>query len=145
LTEEKNLKYDMRVIAQNVEYYTLIRELALTVHPQTNSNNSLQPAGGTRNDSSVEALRDSLWMFDGNEMKVWTDVQDILRSAPAELGHELPPTVAVPVDFYPLSVLLSKGILLGVEPDLVQRRNISFSFFRFAIRVYYQSSFHGLD
>jgi hypothetical protein len=39
------------------------------------------------------------------------------------------------IDFYPLSVLLEKAIVLGVEPDLVQRRDVNFSFFRFSIRV----------
>jgi hypothetical protein len=80
-------------------------------------------------------LRDSLWTFEGNDMKVWTEIQDVLRSAPSELGRELPPMVSIPVDFYPLSVLLPKGILLGLEPDLVQRRDVNFAFFRFTIRV----------
>jgi hypothetical protein len=51
------------------------------------------------------------------------------------LGRELPLMVSIPVDFYPLSVLLAKGILLGLEPDLVQRRDMNFAFFRFTIRV----------
>jgi len=70
-------------------------------------------------------------------MKVWPEVLDVLRSAPSELGRELPPMVSIPVDFYPLSVLLAKGILLGLEPDLVQRRDVNFAFFRFTIRVRY--------
>jgi RAB6A-GEF complex partner protein 1 len=139
-TDEQNLKYDMRVIAQNIEYYALIRDTASIVHPRMNSNLS-QLIGQTPSERSVEALHDSLWTFDGNEMKIWTDVQDVLRSAPAELSRELPPTVAVPVDFYPLSVLLAKGILLGVEPEVVQRGDIGFAFFRFITRVCNQLSF----
>lgn len=74
-------------------------------------------------------------MFDGSDMQVWTDVQEVLRSAPADLDRDLPATVAIQLDFYPLSVLLTKGILLGMEPDLVQRRDVNFAFFRFTIRV----------
>jgi len=84
----------------------------------------------------VSGLRDSLWVFDGLELRAWSDIQDVLHSAPSELGRELPPTIAIGPDFYPLSILLNKGILLGVEPDLVQRRDVNFAFFRFTIRTH---------
>jgi hypothetical protein len=132
LNDEHKLKYDMRVIAQNVEYYVLMRDQPASLPSQSLTNVSSHPLEGNEVD---HGLRDSLWMFDGTDMRVWTDVQDVLRSAPADLGCELPSTVAIPVDFYPMSSLLGKGILLGVEPELVQRRDVNFAFFRFAIRV----------
>jgi RAB6A-GEF complex partner protein 1 len=135
LNEERNLKYDMRVVAQNVEYYALMRDQALINVGQVNTLPSPQPGEESRNQCSTHPLRDSLWIFDGNEVKVWSEVQEVLRSAPAEIGRELSPTVGVGIDFYPLSILLSKGILLGVEPDLVQRRDVKFAFFKFTIRV----------
>lgn len=134
LNDEHKLKYDMRVVAHNVEYYVLMREQKLDFIPPLDTVGSPIPAD-ISNFGTANGLRDSLWMFDGSEMRVWTDVQEVLRSASADLGHELPATVPIQVDFYPLSVLLSKGILLGVEPDLVQRRDVNFAFFRFAIRV----------
>jgi RAB6A-GEF complex partner protein 1 len=134
LNEERNLKYDMRVIAQNVEYYTLTRDLISVDSRQTDSTPSPQLEEAPNN-SSNHPLRDSLWFFDGNEMKVWSDVQELLRIAPVELGRELPPTVGVAIDFYPLSIILTKGLLLGVEPELVQRRDVSFAHFKFATRV----------
>jgi hypothetical protein len=133
--EERNLKYDMRVVAHNVEYYAMMRDHAFINSTRPQAYSSSQTNGNSEMYSNPHPLRDSLWMFDGHEIKVWSDVQDVLRSAPAELGRELPPPVGVTVDFYPLSILLNKGILLGVEPDLIQRRDISFGFFRFAIRV----------
>lgn len=135
LNEERNLKYDMRVIAQNVEYYALMRDFVFFNLGQVDATSSPQLEEESSSRSNTHPLRDSLWMFDGNEMKVWSDIQEVLRSAPVELGRELPPTVGVAVDFYPLSILLSKGILLGVEPELVQRRDVNFSLFKFAIRV----------
>ncbi len=66
-------------------------------------------------------------------------MQDVLQ---AMSGSNLPATVSVAVDFYPLSVLLGKGIILGVEADLVQRRDVNFSFFRFSIRVSCPSLFY---
>ncbi|CAG8972313.1 hypothetical protein HYALB_00001715 [Hymenoscyphus albidus] len=136
LNDEGKLKYDMRVIMQNVEYYALMRDLPFASPPR-----SLEPPSDGYNENGINlvegsGLRDSLWVFEGNEMKVWTDVNDVLQSAPPELGRELPPMVSIPVDFYPLSVLLGKGILLGLEPDLVQRRDVSFAFFKFTIRTH---------
>ena len=135
LNEEQKLKYDMRVIAQNVEYYALMRDQPFASplrEPEMLSNGS---SSETQTPNEGNGLRDSLWTFEGNDMKVWSDVQDVLRCAPTELGRELPPMVSIPVDFYPLSVLLGKGILLGLEPDIVQRRDVNFAFFRFTIRV----------
>lgn len=135
-TEEGVLKYEMRIIAQNVEYYALMRD-----HPSfkiQDNEDYLPPspsAGLPNNSLQGHDLRDSLWYFDGQDMKLWIDAQDVLVSASLELGRELPATVSIPVDFYPLSPLLNKGILFGVESDLVQRRDISFAYFRFATRV----------
>jgi RAB6A-GEF complex partner protein 1 len=122
LNEGGQQKYDMRVIAQSVEYYACIRD-----QPFCSAPTSLLP------DSQGENLRDSLWVFDGGELKVWADLESALQAVTE--GGDLPPVVRVAVDFYPLSILLGKCIVLGVEPDLVQRRDINFSFFRFSIRV----------
>lgn len=132
LNEEMQLKYDMRVIAQNVEYYALTRDSPATRAPTSALMNLMAPS---TSQFEVTGLRDSLWMFDGQEMKAWPDVQDLLRSSSPDLGRELPPTVRLTMDFYPLSVSLNKGLLMGVEPELVQRRDVNFAFFRFAIRV----------
>ncbi|RQM05094.1 hypothetical protein DH86_00003525, partial [Scytalidium sp. 3C] len=132
VNEEGKLKYDMRVIAQNVEYHVLTRDQpALIVSRLPGSPTDVEE----QNEDEGSGLRDSLWTFEGTDMKVWPDVQDVLRSAPADLGQELPPMVSIALDFYPLSVLLVKGILLGLEPDLVQRRDVNFSFFKLNIRT----------
>jgi len=126
----------MRIIAQNVEYYALMRDQPIASPPRESGTLLNGSAAESRTSNEGNELRDSLWTFEGNDMKVWPDVQDVLRSAPSELGRELPPMVSVPVDFYPLSVLLGKGILLGLEPDIAQRRDVNFAFFRFTIRVF---------
>jgi hypothetical protein len=127
LNEEGNLKYDMRVIAQNVEYHVSTRE-----QPVLNMSRRVEdtPAPVT-----PPALKDSLWVFDGSELKAWPDMTEVLEAASGDMTAELPSPVSLPVDFYPLSILLEKGLILGVESDLVQRRDVNFSFFHFAIRV----------
>ena len=129
--EEGQLKYDMRIIAHNIEYFALMRDSPLTRPPPAlpGATNGAAPA------FESSGLKDSLWLFDGQEMKAWPDVQDVLQTGPADAGRELPPTISFNMDFYPLSVSLNKAILVGVEPDLVQRRDVHFAFYRFAIRV----------
>lgn len=128
LNADGQLKYDMRVISHNMEFYISMRDQS-----------AVQMLGESGSRLSVGAeegsLRNSLWVFEGHEVKLWPDVHDVLKAASAEPARDLPAAVSIPVDFYPLSVLLSKGIVLGVEPDMVQRRDVNFSFFRFSIRV----------
>ncbi|OLN92890.1 Guanine nucleotide exchange factor subunit ric1 [Colletotrichum chlorophyti] len=129
LNNEGHLKYDMKVIAQNVEFHVSMRD--------QNHFDSILSQSDEASPAGVDvSLRNSLWVFDGHEFKLWTDIQEVLRAASSETHRDLPKTISVPLDFYPLSTLLGKGIILGVEADLVQRRDISFSFFRFAIRTH---------
>ncbi|KAI0421234.1 DUF1339 domain protein [Xylaria grammica] len=123
------LKYDMRVISHSVEFYTSMRDQS-SVYMLNESNDQLSW------DANQGSLRNSLWIFEGQVLKLWPDVHDVLYAASNDSTKELPPTVSIPLDFYPLSILLGKGIVLGVEPDLVQRRDINYSFFRFSIRTH---------
>lgn len=133
LNDEGQVRYDMRIIAQNIEYYVSMKD-------QPFSSTIMPPLGQLPEEAPTEDLSNSLWMFEGNELKVWTDMQAVLESMSDETHRDLPSSVSIPVDFYPLSVLLEKAIILGVEPDLVQRRDINFSFFRFSIRVSREAS-----
>lgn len=133
LNDKGQLKYDMRVIAHSVEYYASMRD-----RPRLNASQQLEQASARRGPS---ALKDSIWVFDGTELKAWTNFDEILDAVSGDGTKELPPAVSVPIDFYPLSIVLEKGIILGVESDLVQRRDVTFSFFHFAIRVSFPLSF----
>lgn len=139
---EGHLKYDMRIIAHNIEFFALMRDSASVTPPPSPISGLLSStASQTRTEVQSLALKDSLWLFDGQEIRAWPDVQDVLNTGPFDTGRELPPTVNFAMDFYPLSIALDKAILVGVEPDLVQRKDINFAFFRFAIRV--GSSLYG--
>ncbi len=132
--EEGHLKYDMRIIAQSVEYYMCMRDQPFSFLPAAAAGAPSVPGdGGSGGIGSDETLQDSLWLFDGGELKLWTDTHHVLDAVVA--SGNLTPPVTVEADFYPLSILLSKAIVLGVEPDLVQRRDVNFSYFRYAIRV----------
>ncbi|KAI1733555.1 DUF1339 domain protein [Xylaria scruposa] len=123
------LKYDMRVISHSVEFYASMRDQS-SVYTLSENNNHFSW------DADRGSLRNSLWLFEGQALKLWPDVHDVLYAASNDSNKELPSTVSIPLDFYPLSILLNKGLVLGVEPDLVQRRDINYSFFRFCIRTH---------
>lgn len=127
-----DLKYDMRVVSHDVEYYILIRDqLSFNFAPPVDESLPASPSveATLRSTSTSLSLQDSLWMFRGKDLLAWNDVHDVLQ-------HEtVPAPLNIPLDFYPLSVLLNKGIVLGVESEMVQRRDVTFTSLKFAIRV----------
>lgn len=134
--EDRGLRYNMRVIANNVEYFDLIRDQVHVLGIQDQSTPGTPLTGNINAElQNDRGLKDSLWFFDGANVQCWMDVENLLESAFTENDHELPQTVLISTDFYPSSIVLNKGIILGVEADLVQRRDINFAFFRLGIRV----------
>ena len=129
---DRGLKYDMRVIANNVEYFDLMRD-----HSPPDRSLPSTPSPEDLIDVSYNdrGLRDSLWYFDGKNVQCWIDVEDLIESASTSNDRDLPQPVTIATDFYPTSVVLNKGILLGTDADLVQRRDVAFAFFRFSIRT----------
>lgn len=135
--EKEELKYDMRVIAQHVEYYILMRDQIYYNFSGPEESAPPTPLPGatfiTRNQHHY-SLRDSLWIFTGDDLRLWPDVRGLFQPA-AEGDSSAPPLLSMSVDFYPLSILLTKGIVLGIESELVQRRDVNFAQFRSSIRT----------
>lgn len=131
----------MRVIANNVEYFDLTRDhtpLLSTRDPALTDSPNESPLTRVPND---RGLKDSLWFFDGIHVQCWLEVDVLLQSASTENDLELPQAVSISTDFYPSSIILEKGIILGIDANLVQRRDVNFAFFRLGIRVSITSSF----
>lgn len=130
LDDSGELKYDMRVIASNIEYFTLARDdpvvYAAIVLGEYDGSDKL----------AENILKDSLWAFDGHSVKVWPDIQELL----GQDGHELDTSIDISVDFYPFSAPLQKALLVGAEAELTQRRDVNFSYFRTVARVCYARS-----
>ncbi|KAL8902178.1 MAG: hypothetical protein Q9207_004850 [Kuettlingeria erythrocarpa] len=136
-TNEAGLKYDMRVIAHNVEYFDLMRDRGTLVRspsqsPRGSPSGEVSPVSGLHAD---RGLRDSLWYFDGEKMRCWMDVEDILLAASTENDRNLPDPVSISSDFFPTSVMLDRGVILGLDAEMIQRRDVHFAFFRHAIRT----------
>jgi hypothetical protein len=132
VTDTGDLKYDMRIISHDVEYYILMRDqLSFNFSSQVDESLPSSPSADMALEPSYSSLslRDSLWMFQGKDLLAWNDVQDILQQ------EMLPTPLNIPLDFYPLSVILNKGVVLGVESEVTQRRDVTFTSLKFAIRV----------
>ncbi|KAL4999630.1 RIC1-domain-containing protein [Aspergillus recurvatus] len=133
MSDSGDLKYDMRVISHDVEYYILMRDqLSFNFAPPFEESLPPSPSAGLSLNQyhSNLSLRDSLWTFSGKDLTAWGDVQEVLQR------EDVPKSIEVPLDFYPLSVLLNKGIVLGVEPETIQRRDVTFVVLKFAIRTH---------
>ncbi|GAB1216062.1 hypothetical protein ATERTT37_005267 [Aspergillus terreus] len=131
MSDTGDLKYDMRVISHDVEYYILMRDqLSFNFAPPMDESVPPSPAAEKVLNMyhSNLSLRDSLWTFCGKDLLAWGDVQEVLRH------DDVPKAIHIPLDFYPLSVLLNKGIVLGVESEMTQRRDVTFAVLKFAIR-----------
>ncbi len=136
-TSEEGLKYDMRVIAHNVEYFDLMRDRGTLARSPSQSrlgspSGEVSPVSGLHAD---RGLKDSLWYFDGEKMRCWMDVEDVLMAASTENDRDLPDPVSISSDFFPTSVMLDRGVILGLDAEMIQRRDVHFAFFRHAIRV----------
>ncbi|KAL8804206.1 MAG: hypothetical protein Q9200_005919 [Gallowayella weberi] len=134
---EGTQKYDMRVIANNVEYFDLMRDQGTLIR----SPNPSLPESPTGEGSPItglhadRGLRDSLWYFDGDSVRCWTDAGDLLTSASTENDRDLPQPVAIATDFYPTSIMLNRGIVFGLDSELIQRRDLHIPMFRHITRT----------
>ncbi|CAK7564050.1 MAG: WD40 repeat protein [Sporothrix epigloea] len=128
--EEGAPKYDMRIIAQSVEFYVCMKDQPFSFLAAAATQTPAIPGGA----ASEETLQKSLWLLDGGELKLWTDTHEVLEAVMTS-GNVAPP-ITIDLDFYPLCILLSKALVLGVESEIAQRRDVSFSFFRYTIRTH---------
>ncbi|KZT36035.1 RIC1-domain-containing protein [Sistotremastrum suecicum HHB10207 ss-3] len=81
----------------------------------------------------IGSLENSLWGYDGQNIRIWLDALSIdsNKSDQSEDTYGMvKESVKIPLDFYPLSVLMDKGIIIGAEHDMALRSAVPFSIFR---------------
>ncbi|KAH9895558.1 RIC1-domain-containing protein [Epithele typhae] len=109
-SEEGEVRYDMQILADRIEF--------CWIHLR-----------------GIGTLENSLWGYDGQGIRVWLNALAIEAvPPPAEEGgmvlDYVKESVNIPLDFYPLSVLMDKGIIIGVEVEAATRTSLSFTMFR---------------
>ncbi|GAA6025117.1 hypothetical protein JCM10207_000636 [Rhodosporidiobolus poonsookiae] len=102
------VKYDLQVLADRTEFYwTHLR--------------------------GIGPLENSLWAWDGRRVRVWLDaltIEKVRVDARRDAYETVKESVAVPLDFYPLAVLMDKGIIVGVDQETSLRKSLDFAIFR---------------
>ena len=123
-----DLRYNMRVIAHNVEYFDLMRD-----HPAISTDYT--DSDDTDDSTTDHHLRKSLWYFNGQQIHCWMSTDDLMQEALLDEQGDLPEAISIPVDFYPNSVMLEQGVTMGVETDVVHRQDVHFAAFNTSKRV----------
>ncbi|KIK71385.1 hypothetical protein GYMLUDRAFT_331920 [Collybiopsis luxurians FD-317 M1] len=115
----QEVKYDMQIFADRIEF--------CWIHLR-----------------GIAALENSLWAFDGKGIRVWLNALAIEAATPAaaatptleqsenQIHENVKESVNIPLEFYPLSVLMDKGIIIGAEHEVAARSNLPFVMFRHA-------------
>lgn len=110
---DQEVKYDMQIFADRIEF--------CWIHLR-----------------GITALENSLWAYDGQGMRVWLNALtieppqgDVVKDNEVQ-QQDIKESVNIPLDFYPLSVLMDKGIIIGAEHEAATRSNLSFVMFRHA-------------
>ncbi|KAJ7275450.1 RIC1-domain-containing protein [Mycena haematopus] len=103
----QEVKYDMQIFADRIEF--------CWIHLR-----------------GINALENSLWAYDGQGIRVWLNALAIEapRSDENDPQDTVKESVNIPLDFYPLSVLMDKGIIIGAEHEVATRSNLPFVIFR---------------
>nr|XP_019045052.1 hypothetical protein I302_06968 [Kwoniella bestiolae CBS 10118]OCF23982.1 hypothetical protein I302_06968 [Kwoniella bestiolae CBS 10118] len=89
------VRYDMQILADRIEvYWTHLH--------------------------GVATLENSLWGYDGQNMRIWLDALTIEATrvnSTSDSYEEVEESVKLRLDFYPLSILMDKAIIIGVDPE----------------------------
>ncbi|TFK30747.1 RIC1-domain-containing protein [Coprinopsis marcescibilis] len=103
---DQEVKYDLQVFADRIEF--------CWIHLR-----------------GIPALENSLWAYDAQGIRVWLNALAIERPGSKDnMQNDVKESVNIPLDFYPLSVLMDKGIIIGAEHEIATRMNLPFTMFR---------------
>ncbi|OLL25884.1 RAB6A-GEF complex partner protein 1 [Neolecta irregularis DAH-3] len=75
-------------------------------------------------------LSNSLWAFDGVSLKFWLHIESMISSIQED------PTLEIQLHFYPLSVLLQRGLIVGIEGETLFGKNLMHYKFSTSIHLY---------
>ncbi|KAF8528030.1 RIC1-domain-containing protein [Hysterangium stoloniferum] len=104
----QEVKYDMQILADRIEF--------CWIHLR-----------------GIGTLENSLWGYDGQGIRLWLDaltIEAVAVDPQSDTYESVQESVNIPLNFYPLSVLMDKGIIIGVEHEAVARVSLPFVMFR---------------
>ncbi|KAI9611934.1 hypothetical protein H4Q26_008019 [Puccinia striiformis f. sp. tritici PST-130] len=108
-SERAEVKYDMQILADHVEFYWAGRQF--------------------NDDNESGLLENSLWAWDGKRISVWLDAlaidekdlsgeENVISTSSSQAVEN---RLTIPLNFHPLSVLMDKGIFIGIEQETLSK------------------------
>ncbi|KAG5518270.1 hypothetical protein PMAC_003066 [Pneumocystis sp. 'macacae'] len=87
---------------------------------------------------SSQYIKPSIWAFCGTEIKIWMDFSNTIIEDINTLGNqEILPNlnnddnlITISLDFYPIFLLLNKGIILGIKNGITWQKNLDYFDFK---------------
>ena len=125
-----DLKYQMRVIASNVEFFVVTND-GVSFPPTTNAAQTIPKINTER----LGKCQTSLWYFDGDMMRIWTDMDKVLGAVSTDSTIDSMPVTEVLIDFYPICISLKSGLLIGPESETTYAQNVECIVHRPIVRV----------
>ncbi|KAI9000222.1 RIC1-domain-containing protein [Gaertneriomyces semiglobifer] len=88
----------------------------------------------SRQPDRIGSLLTSLWAYDGLGFKIWPNMNanDDIYSAPDALVESL----RIDTDFYPLTVLMHRGIVAGVDQRITARNALNCALYRISLKTH---------
>ncbi|GAA6007995.1 hypothetical protein JCM11491_006569 [Sporobolomyces phaffii] len=84
--------------------------------------------------SGIGTLENSLWGYgEGRKIQIWLDaltIEKVRVDRKRDMYESVKESVAIELDFYPLAVLMEKGIVVGVDQEINLRKSLDFALFR---------------
>lgn len=129
--DESEPRYEMRVIANRVEYFDLTRDRAPEpISPSLPMTNfDLNDLFSVR--ATDKCLADCLWLFDGHHLQGWPDVPQLLKHL---TPNHVPSPVSIIPEFYPTSLALKRGLVFGLEAEISWAKELAFTYAYYSLR-----------
>jgi len=95
--------------------------------------------------SGIGTLENSLWGYsEGRKIQIWLDaltIEKVRVDRKKDTYQTVEESVGIELDFYPLAVLMEKGIVVGVDQEINLRKSLDFAIFRILTTVSRFSAF----
>ncbi|KAI8993372.1 RIC1-domain-containing protein [Pilobolus umbonatus] len=153
-----NNQYDSIVISDKVEYYWIGNEsvhnmktsiwtihgarLKIYVNLLYNHDIELSSCMNDNTDSEIESTASMLQRSEGRPfslkypVEVESNTTELSKWKINNLSEIKSKTVSISLDFYPLSIMLEKGIIIGVEHNISYKESLGFILFKISPKMH---------
>ncbi|KAI8909885.1 RIC1-domain-containing protein [Powellomyces hirtus] len=129
------------IVVLNRGELSILRQMADQEWEMVGLADSIECLWVSRPQDRAGTLANALWGYDAVSLKMWTNLNMTIDSTTttATLGvwqpnPDLSEALRIEVDFYPLTVMLHKGVIAGVDEQLVNLASSDFCLYRINVK-----------